>query len=267
MRHRLHQLLAGLGPGPFYAWRTLEEAIVFARRLRVSPGKTVADSKSIYERYDDREQRDYESRSRLAYYRGQLREMSFRDIRARYLEYLCEELKPPLRILEVGCGNCINLMELRRRYSSAVELHGLDVSAQRITVARKHYGDALDGVEFTVGSITERTPWPDRHFDVVYSMFCLEQIAYETRSAVAEMMRLARSKVVMIEPVYELAGIAQRLYLYNADHTRILLKSIRDLGVVPARLESLDISDNPVNQSSIVVLDSAAAAAAPRPAV
>ncbi len=75
------------------------------------------------------------------------------------------------------------------------------------------------------------------------------------------MHRLARRKVVMIEPVYEFGNRAQRMYLINADHNRILLKSVRELGYEISRLEPLDIQSNPLNQSTLLVLEIPAAAA------
>lgn len=257
MRQRLYLFIASFGLGPYYAWRAVEELATFLRNLRSSPAKSIDDSRQRYEQYDDREQRAYENGGRLALWRGRIQHTNFKEIRRRYLEYLYTEVQSdryPMRMLEVGCGNCINQVELKEHYKGNAELFGLDISGRRLAVAKQYFGERLAGVTLQEGSITERTPWPDGYFDIVFSMFCIEQIAYETRSAIAEMVRLARVKVVMIEPVFELGRLAQKLYLYNADHTRILLKSCRELGYEPSRLEVLDVHDNPVNQSSIVVL-------------
>jgi SAM-dependent methyltransferase len=225
--------------------------------LRQPFQKTIFDSRAIYQRYDDREQRDWESRSDAVLDRGKIRVLPFKEVRTRYVDYLCKELELPARVLEVGCGNGINLVELKARFGDSIELHGIDYSPERLKVSRRYFGERLDGVSLHEGSITARTQWPDGHFDVVFSMHCLEQISHQTHAAVAEMARLAARRVVMIEPVFELANLAQRLYLLNADHVRILLTAIRDLGLTPRRVEPLDIQSNPVNQSSIIVIDKA----------
>ena len=235
----------------------------FLRNLYSDSGfvKTTEDSKDIYEKYDDREQRDYISRSRYCVYNRKVKKLSFKKIRGKYLNYLYEELAPvnpgrmPLRILEVGCGNCINLVNLSQHFKKEVELYGIDISIRRLEVARKFFKEDLEGVKLYEAPITQKTIWDDGHFDVVFSMHCLEQIAHETKAAVKEMYRLADRKLIMIEPVFELGNAAQKLYLYNSDHCRILLKTIHALDYKITRLEPLKIQSNPVNQSSIVVID------------
>ena len=219
------------------------------------PLAKTGEEREIYQQYDDREQRDWETRFETVLDRGRITVLPFKEVRRRYVDYLCQELQAPGRILEVGCGNCINLIELKARYGDTVELHGLDYTPERLKVARRYFGSRLNGVALHEGSITQPTQWPDGYFDFVFSMHCIEQISYQTHAAVAEMARLARRGVVMIEPVFELANAAQKLYLINADHVRILLRAIRDVGLNPRRVEALDIQSNPVCQSSIVVID------------
>ncbi len=247
----------------FYQLKFAKQKKKFLRNLysTSSLSKTTEDSKDIYENYDDREQRDYVSRSRFCVYNNKVRKLPFKIIRDAYLQYLYEELdsvnprRTPLKILEVGCGNCINLLNLSKRYKEKAKLYGIDISAKRLEVARKFFGEGLNGINLYEAPITQKTNWDDGYFDVVFSMHCLEQIAYETRAAGKEMYRLADRKLVMIEPVFELGNAAQKLYLYHSDHCRILLKTIHALDYKIARLEPLNIQSNPVNQSSIVVIE------------
>jgi len=102
----------------------------------------------------------------------------------------------------------------------------------------------IDGVEDETGS-----------FDVVFSMHCLEQIPYKSEIALKEMYRLTKKFLIIIEPIFELGNLVQRLYLLNSDHNRILLRNIRHLGYKITRLEALNIQSNPVNQSSIIVIE------------
>ena len=223
--------------------------------------KTIEDSRDIYETYDDREQKDYLSRSRYCVDNGKVKHLPFKTIREKYLDYLYQELEAfnpsstPLRVLEVGCGNCINLANLSRRFKGTAELSGIDISARRLEVARGFFKEDLAEAKLYEASITQKTNWHDGYFDVVFSMHCLEQIAHETKAAVKEMYRLASRKLVLIEPVFELGNAAQKLYLYHSDHCRILLKTIQALDYNITRLEALNIQSNPVNQSSIVVIE------------
>jgi ubiquinone/menaquinone biosynthesis C-methylase UbiE len=256
-------LIGKLSTKLFYKLKFAKLKKKFLRNLYSDSGfvKTTEDSKDIYEKYDDREQRDYVSRSRHCVYNGKVKKLPFKIIREKYLNYLYEELasvnpgRRPLRILEVGCGNCINLVNLSQRFKKEVELYGIDISTRRLEVARKFFKEDLAGVNLFEAARTQKTNWDNGYFAVVFSMHCLEQIAHETMAAVKEMYRLADRKLVMIEPVFELGNPAQKLYLYNSDHCRILLKTIHALGYKIARLEPLNIQSNPVNQSSIVVIE------------
>ena len=261
--YHLAMKLSGNNPRVFYAWNLQAQYRVLRNRLRATSPmlKTTAKSKEAYEAYDDREQRDYENRSRLSWYKGRLENMAFKVSRAHYLAYLYEEIDrlivpgKLLRILEVGCGNCINLVCLKEKYGDLIQLTGLELSPRRVQVAKGYFGERLAGASFHVGSITEPiAEWDDGEFDLVYSMHCLEQIAYRCEDAVQQMSRLANHMIVMIEPVFELGNPAQRLYLINSDHNRVLLSSIKELGLKVSRMEPLDIQSNPLNQSSITVI-------------
>jgi len=125
--------------------------------------KTIEDSRDIYEAYDDREQKDYLSRSRYCVDNGKVKKLPFKKIREKYLHYLYQELasfnplSTPLRVLEVGCGNCINLANLSRRFKSTADLYGIDISARRLEVARDFFKEGLAGVELFEASITQKT--------------------------------------------------------------------------------------------------------------
>ncbi len=262
-RRELRYLAGRMSPRLFYWLMYRREHRTFLSNLGapVASSKTTVDSRAAYDAYDDREQREHATAEDVCAFRNRIVRMPVRQMRDEYLKYLFAEIDPildarrPLRILEVGSGNGINLVALQQRYGGRVHLHGLDTSPRRIEVARNYYAAALRNVDFRVASITEPIPWPDRSFDLVFSMHCLEQIAYHSSQAVEQMYRLAGQKVVMMEPVYEFGNRAQRMYLVNADHNRILLKSIQQLGYDIARLEPLDIQSNPLNQSTLIVLN------------
>lgn len=239
----------------YYTLKFGTQLVRFAKSLYTGDGiKTNETSRQIYEHYDNREQVDYDRESRVCLYKGKLEKLSLKEIRERYLEYLFEEIpQSTSSILEVGCGNCINLYNLKGEYP--VKLTGIDIASNRIKIASEYFGDSIAGIDLIAPlSITEETPFPENHFDVVFSMHCLEQIAYDSRAAIAEMYRIAKKKVVLIEPVYEHGNAAQRLYLTAQDHNRVLLRSIQELGLEVDRCEPLNIQSNPLNQSSIITI-------------
>lgn len=261
---KLTMLVSGRNTDLYYALHLINQYQLLHKQLQChSPTtKTQVQSKAAYEAYDNREQLENENRTTLSWHKGRLRKIPLAESREHYLRYLYEAideritLGSPIKILEVGCGNCINLASLKKRYGSLLLLSGLEISQQRIRVAKEHFGHRLSGIAFYIQSITDRIEaLSEGEFDIVFSMHCLEQITYQSTLAIKEMHRLAKSLVIMIEPVYELGNPTQRLYLINQDHNRTLLSAINELGLAPTRIEPLDIQSNPLNQSSIIVIE------------
>lgn len=236
----------------------------FFRQLRRENSfiKTTGDSLFIYEQYDNSEQLLYESGRRTMSYKGIYRKMTDKEARRLYITHVFEYVDRLLKgdgakrvnILEVGCGNCINIVKLIEKYGDEISVTGIDISPERINVARKHYGAVLETADLKVGSITERLPFDDGQFDIVFSMHCLEQISYEVKSAIKEMYRLTGIYTVLIEPVFENGNFLQKLYLINSDHCRIILKTITELEYPVIENRVLDIQSNPRNQSSLIAL-------------
>jgi ubiquinone/menaquinone biosynthesis C-methylase UbiE len=223
--------------------------------------KTTGDSEAIYQQYDDREIRDYYQASSMMLMNQEPTMMSFMEERSNHLNYVFREIdaillrKDKAQILEIGCGNCINIFEILRKYGTRVEVHGIDIADSRIKVAQNYFKSGLDEARLSVASIAERTSFIDNQFDLVYSMFCLEQIAYDAKAALREMYRICGWRMLMLEPVFENGTIIQKLYLIVSDHTRILLKSIMELNLPLIRNEIMELQCNPSNQSTVLVVE------------
>lgn len=232
-------------------------------QARHSGIKTTADSKAIYEQYDDREILDYYSGSNMMLLDNQPIVMSFKREREIHLSYVFSEIdqiltrKEKATILEIGCGNCINVFEILQKYGDRVAIQGIDISENRINVAKNYFKGGLSSATLATMSITEKTPFADNQFDLVYSMFCLEQIAYDVKHALREMYRICGSRMLMLEPVFENGTLMQRIYLLHSDHTRVLLKSIHELELPLVRNEIMALQCNPANQSTVLAVDKA----------
>jgi SAM-dependent methyltransferase len=217
---------------------------------------------NIYESRGDYEHRDYETGSALCLVDGKIKRLSHREARDRYLVYLHREIdallekQSRLKVLEIGCGNCINLMLLKQRYQDRLDLAGMDISGQRIAVAKEVLGPKLDGVYFEVRSATDPVPPAEENqYDLVFSMHCLEQIPFGILQAVQGMYARTRQRVVMLEPVFEFARPSQKLFLIYSDFVRTLLPTVKYLGYKILRAEPLPIESSLKNQSSIIVVE------------
>jgi SAM-dependent methyltransferase len=238
-------------------WRLLVEKLEDKNQNVI---KTTTDSFMIYEKYDDRDIRDEQSNVTDLMLPGNKVELiELKERRENHLQYLYHEIdqilmqKMEVSILEVGCGNLSNAEAVRLKYGNKVKYGGIEISPNRIDFGLKAFKN-LEKEKFSVQSITEKTSFKDNEFDIVFSMHCLEQIAYDAERAVAEMNRISKNLIVMIEPVFENGNFLQRTYLMLSDHTRILLQSIQKLGLNLTKNEICNMQTNLENQSTLLVV-------------
>ncbi len=97
-------------------------------------------------------------------------------------------LKAGDRILDVGCGKAFLLYEFTQAIPG-IEVAGIDVSAYGIEHAKEEVKSFL-----RVGSAVE-LPWPDGHFDFVYSLNTFHNLKnYDLMAAVKEVQRVGKDK-------------------------------------------------------------------------
>jgi SAM-dependent methyltransferase len=105
-----------------------------------------------------------------------------KDIAAHY------GLKAGDRILDIGCGKAFLLYEFTNAVPGS-EIAGLDISAYGIEHAKEEAKPFLK-----VGNCTT-LPWPDKHFDFVYSINTFHNLTIdELKKAVQEMQRVGKGK-------------------------------------------------------------------------
>lgn len=233
------------------------------RRLRNGENLrfTNSDSLEAYEAYDDQEQRDYVNKSVKTLHNGKIARVPFRNIREIYLEEIYRQIDglissangKPVRILEVGCGNCINAKCLLDRYGSQIDYTGIDISPKRLEVARSFWGQHLQKAQLLNMSATEME-LPDSSFDLVFTMHVLEQMTYTVGEALDEIFRVAADRIVLIEPTYEFGNSVQKLKLTLNDQLRTLLPEIRKRNVSLVKSYPLNTLANPTNPSGAHVI-------------
>jgi len=116
-------------------------------------------------------------------------------------------IKPGDKILDVGCGKGFLLHDFTL-VVPGVEVYGIDVSSYAIENAKEEVKDRLK-----VGNARE-LPFPDKHFDFVYSINTLHNLHnYELDKALREMERVGKkNKYICVESYRNEVEKANLLY-------------------------------------------------------
>ncbi len=240
--------------------KLLRRALVPARREASGGGRSLDTVRTEYERSWDRT-RDYpyvldDFPKDFQPWLAAGRRVMASDIGAtRFRQALfiavIEQVRPR-RVLEIGCGNGINLLLLAGRFPQ-IAFHGLELTASGVAAAH-HFQAAHDrlpaaieayaprpladptafrGVAFSRGNAAA-LPFPDAAFDLVYTSLALEQMEVVRSQALAEMARVAGGWTFNIEPFADVnGGFWSKLYVGQRGYFRGRIVELRERGLEP----------------------------------
>lgn len=157
----------------------------------------------------------------------------------------------PRRVLEVGCGNGINLLLLANQFPD-VSFAGLELTEAGNRVARDLQGadtlppameaytvtpgtdpQAFRRIDFVRGDATAM-PFEDGAFDLVFTVLSVEQMERVRDKALTEIARVSSGHVLNMEPFAEAnRSLLRRAHVFGRDYFRGTIDGMGRYGLEP----------------------------------
>jgi hypothetical protein len=176
----------------------------------------------------------------------------------RWGEQIAELLRPfaedELSLLEVGSGEATTLAAVVQTLSeTAVTALGCDCSWSRIAQGQTWLAEQRVTATTFVGDLF-RIPLADDSIDIVYTSHSLEPNGGREIEAIRECMRVARTAVILVEPLYELADASAQARMREHGYVSGLHEAARSCGADVQDYRLLPLAKNPLNPPGVLAL-------------
>lgn len=156
-------------------------------------------------------------------------------------------------VLDVGTGEANRLIAALRYGRHRGHVSAVDLSWSRLSWAKANAHHAGLRIDFAVAEAA-CLPLADGSVDWVTSVHALEPNIGREVALLAEMSRVARKGVLLIEPDWEIADDAQRARMTRLGFVRNLRQSAEWAGLTLMHDYPLQVDANPDNPASVLVL-------------
>jgi uncharacterized protein YbaR (Trm112 family) len=164
----------------------------------------------------------------------------------------------PDSVLEAGIGEGTSLAPVLNHMSKQpAHVLGFDLSLSRLLFARRHLtANGQGNVKLFTGDL-DRIPLASGSVDVVVTIHAVEPNHWHEEVILAELLRVARKHLIMVEPIYELASAEARARMERLGYVRGLPSALERLGYPARRVERWRHNSNPLNEAALIVVDKA----------
>jgi len=160
----------------------------------------------------------------------------------------------PGSVMEAGVGEATTFANvLRQTKSMPRHALGFDISWSRVAVAREYAAARGVSPALFVASLTD-IPVEDGAVDIVYTSHSIEPNRGRERQILAELFRVTRRYLVLLEPSNELGSDATRRHMEEHRYCLDLCRHARDLNLHVIEHRLFDYVSNPSNQTALLVI-------------
>jgi hypothetical protein len=157
-------------------------------------------------------------------------------------------------VLEVGAGEATTLANVATKLKSKPPtLMGFDISWSRIMCGRQYLKEKNVDASLFVGDLFY-IPLPDNSVDILYTSHSLEPNGGKEKEALAELYRVAKNYIVLLEPTNEFANDEGKERMKRNGYVQNLKKHIAELNYDLVVCKPFEISGNPLNPTGLYVI-------------
>ena len=157
-------------------------------------------------------------------------------------------LGPGEVVLDVGCGTGSLAIVAKRRLGDTGEVHGIDAAPEMIAQATRKAAKAGLRIAFQAGR-AEALPFPDAHFDVVFSTLMLHHLPPPVRQSLGEeIQRVLKpgGRVIAVDfepPKKKKGGLISRLHRHGHVPLTAIIELLERTGHWVVESGSVGVSD------------------------
>lgn len=182
----------------------------------------------------------------------------FKEEQGRRLASLLDET-PGATILDAGTGEGTTLAPVLRHLSTPpAGALALDISLSRLLYAQRNLWEEEAQGEgdphLFVGAL-ESIPLLDKSVDVVVTCHALEPNGGREREILSELLRVARRRLILVEPAWELGSEATRDRIQEHGYVKGIPEALDALGHPAGRHELWGWDERPENQAALTLVE------------